>query len=99
MKEIPTGDISNAKLAVAKLDLSDAKSYYPSEVENIKRKYKILQQLMRDERYKDAKYLSQEILSDCRLVEFKTQRRALSKKIENSTEEESITPFEGGGDE
>ncbi len=98
-KTLPTKEISNAKVALAKLDLSDAKKYYPKESEEIKRRYLVLKKLMADERYRDAKFLAQEIVADYRVLEIKTKKRSLKNRlsmVDDSSEE--IESLESSGE-
>jgi predicted outer membrane protein len=78
-KELPIRDISNTKMALVKADNQVVKKYAPKMLENVKRKYKVLQKLINDERYEDAKYLSQKIQADIRVLE----KKALLKSVED----------------
>ena len=84
-KVIPTIDISNAKMALIKVETSDAKKYVPKELAKIKTKYQKLQSLIQEEAYDAGKFLAQEIQADARVLEkkvLKVQRENEVKKLQ-----------------
>ncbi len=80
-KNPPSTDISNAKMALVKAESEDAKKYAPDDLLRIKVKYQNLQKLMHEERYDEAKFLAQEIQADARLLEKKSQRIMIERRV------------------
>ncbi len=80
-KTPPSTDISNAKMALVKAESQDAKTYAPDDLVRIKVKYQTLQKLMQEERYDEAKFLAQEIQADARLLEKKSQRIMIERRV------------------
>jgi len=80
-KNPPTTDISNAKMALIKAESQDAKMQAPDDLALIKTKYQNLQALMQNKRYEEAKFLAQEIQADSRLLEKKSQRIMMEKRV------------------
>ena len=80
-KTPPSTDISNAKMALVKAESQDAKTYAPDDLVHIKVKYQTLQALMQEERYDEAKFLAQEIQADARLLEKKSQRIMIERRV------------------
>lgn len=77
----PTNDISNAKMALVKAESTDAKTHAPDDLVRIKVKYQNLQRLMQEERYEEAKFLAQEIQADARVLEKKSQRVMVERRV------------------
>ncbi len=77
----PTADISNAKMALVKAESTDAKTYVPDDLVRIKVKYQNLQRLMQEERFDEAKFLAQEIQADARVLEKKSQRVMIERRV------------------
>jgi len=77
----PTSDISNAKMALVKAESTDAKTHAPDDLVRIKVKYQNLQRLMHEERYEEAKFLAQEIQADARVLEKKSQRMMVERRV------------------
>ncbi len=99
-KSIPAKDISDAKLALAKLDITGIKSYFPKESQKIKRKYALLKELLAQKRYDEAKFLSQEIVADYRVLEMRAKKEALEGKRKKLQEDfEEIESMEDSGEE
>ena len=80
-KTPPSTDLSNAKMALVKAESQDAKRYAPDDLVHIKVKYQTLQRLMQEERYDEAKFLAQEIQADARLLEKKSQRIMIERRV------------------
>ena len=80
-KTPPNTDISNAKMALVKAESKDAKLYVPDDLVRIKVKYQNLQKLMHEERYEEAKFLAQEIQADARLLQMKSERIMIEKRV------------------
>ena len=78
-KNPPLTDISNAKMALVKVDNSPAKRYAPKLFTTIQKKYQKLQLLMKQKEYEKAQFLAQEIQADARLLEKRSQRVMLEK--------------------
>ncbi len=77
----PMSDISNAKMALVKAESTDAKTHAPDDLVRIKVKYQNLQRLMHEERYEEAKFLAQEIQADARVLEKKSQRVMVERRV------------------
>ena len=80
-KNPPTTDISNAKMALVKAESTDAKIYAADDLVRIKVKYQTLQHLMQEEDFEAAKFLSQEIQADARLLEKKSERVMMERRV------------------
>jgi len=80
-KTPPTTDVSNAKMALVKAESRDAKIHAPDDLVRIKVKYQTLQRLMHEERYEEAKFLAQEIQADARLLQMKSERIMIEKRV------------------
>ncbi len=80
-KTPPSTDISNAKMALVKAESRDAKTYAPDDLVRIKMKYQTLQRLMQEEHYDEAKFLAQEIQADARVLEKKSQRIMIERRV------------------
>jgi len=76
----PLKDISNAKLAMVKIDNKKTKTYFPKELKKLKYQFKMMQNFMNDKRYKDAKFLAQEIRTDSILLQKKINLKEILKK-------------------
>ncbi len=81
-KTPPTTDISNAKMALVKATSENAKRYASEDVARLNGKYKKLQALMAQKRYEQAKFLAQEIQADARLLEQKSERIMMEKRVQ-----------------
>jgi len=66
---VPKRDLSDARLALAKVDTKQMRRYNKNELKKIKLKFKKLDELISKKRYLDAKYLAREIEADARLLE------------------------------
>ena len=69
VNSVPKRDISNARLAIAKVDTKEIRRFNKKELKRIKQKFKKLNQLLKQKKYLDAKYLAREIEADARLIE------------------------------
>ena len=81
-KKPPLTDISNAKMALVKVDVPESASTAPKLLATLKSKFKNLQALMKAKRYEEAQFLAQEIQADARLLEKKSQHLLLEKEAQ-----------------
>ncbi len=80
-KNPPLTDLSNAKMALVKVDTAQTKKAAPQALSALQAKYKILQGLMKDKEYDKARFLAQEIQADARLLEKKSERIMLEERV------------------
>lgn len=80
-KSLPKSDISNAKMAIAQSDNKIVRTYAKKELQKLKQKYKKLDTLLKEKRYKEAKFLAQEIQADSMLLQKKASVIELEKKV------------------
>jgi len=81
---LPSKEVSNAKLALVKVDTKESRKYFAEDLKNTKLKFKKLQNLLSNKEYQEAKILAQEIQADARelqnRVELKSVEVQLKKK-------------------
>jgi hypothetical protein len=86
-KKPPLRDISNAKMALVKADNDKVKKYEAMKLINLQKKFSALKELMNQKRYEEAKFLSQEIQADARVLEKKVALKEANEAIKSKNGE------------
>ena len=86
-KKPPFRDISNAKMALVKADNKRVKKYEESKLKNLQKKFQTLKLLMNEKRYEEAKFLSQEIQADARVLQKKVALKVAKEAINSKNSE------------